>query len=203
MCCTRCAAILFAIVLTLASETDAQRPSAPPMRVAQLSIDSSGLADRRGMQVLLGIVRRNIVSAAEAMPADKYTFVPSDGEFKGVRSFGRQLKHLAATNYILAAAALGHEPPPDAGDEMGPDSVVTKSSILVYVSGSFDALERATDAIGEHGTVPQASAISPLRGRTLSRTSLIAESLAHAGDHYGQIVEYLRMNGVIPPASRP
>jgi hypothetical protein len=203
MCCTRCAAILFALGLTSLPTLDAQKPSAPPMRVAQVSIDSSGLTDRRGMQVLLGIVRRNIVSAAEAMPADKYMFVPTDGEFKGVRSFGRQLKHLAATNYILAAAALGHEPPFDAGDEVGPDSVVTKPSILAYVNGSFDALERAVEAIGNKSVPLTASPISPLRGQSLSRIALITESMAHAGDHYGQIVEYLRMNGVIPPASRP
>jgi hypothetical protein len=202
MCCARCEAILLALLLSFARTTDAQKPSAPP-RAAQLSIDTTGLSERRGMQVLLAIVRRNIVSAAEAMPAVKYTFAPTDGEFRGVRTFGQQLKHLAATNYILAAAALGREPPSDAGDEMGPDSVVTKPAILAYVNGSFDALERAVEAIGDRSVSVIASPISPLRGQSLSRAALITESIVHAGDHYGQIVEYLRMNGVIPPASRP
>jgi hypothetical protein len=58
------------------------------------------------------------VSAADAMPADKYGFAPTDGEFKGVRSFGQQVKHLAATDHILAAAALGEEPPADAGTRL-------------------------------------------------------------------------------------
>ena len=51
------------------------------------------------------------------MPADKYGFAPADGEFKGVRTFGQQVKHLAATNHILAAAALGEHTPADAGGE--------------------------------------------------------------------------------------
>ena len=76
------------------------------------------------------------------------------------------VKHLSGTNYILAAAALGEEPPADAGDELGPEAVRTKAEILNYLA-------------------------------------LVVESVAHAFDHYGQMVEYLRMNGVVPPASRP
>jgi hypothetical protein len=63
----------------------------------------------------------SIVAAADAMPAVKCAFAPTCGEFKGVRPFGQQVKHLAATNHILAAAALGQEPPADAGDEAGRD----------------------------------------------------------------------------------
>jgi len=68
---------------------------------------------------------------------DKYGFAPTDGEFRGVRTFGRQVKHLAATNYILAAAALGLDPPADAGDGAGPDGVRTKDEVLSYLKGSF------------------------------------------------------------------
>jgi hypothetical protein len=72
---------------------------------------------------------------ADAMPAAKYGFAPRDGEFKGVRTFGQMVKHLAATNYILGAAALGEEPPTDAGDELGLEAVRTKAEILNYLSG--------------------------------------------------------------------
>ncbi len=75
--------------------------------------------EKRGLQVLLKLTKRVLVSTADAMPADKYGFAPTDGEFKGVRTFGQMVKHLSATNYILAAAALGEEPPADAGDELG------------------------------------------------------------------------------------
>lgn len=159
--------------------------------------------EKQAMQVLSRLAEKVLVSAADAMPADKYGFVPADGEFKGVRTFGQQVKHLAATNYILAAAALGEEPPPDAGDELGPEGVRTKAEILEYLRGSFARLEKAIDAIGQNSVPVKSSPISPLKAAEVTRLSLIAESLFHALDHYGQMVEYLRMNGVAPPASRP
>jgi uncharacterized damage-inducible protein DinB len=152
---------------------------------------------------LAKLTEKVIVSAADAMPADKYGFAPTDGEFKGVRTFGQMVKHLSATNYILAAAALGEEPPADAGDELGPEAVRTKAEILNYLKSSFAYLDKAIEAIG-HKTVPvQSSPISPLKSAEATRLALVVESLAHAFDHYGQMVEYLRMNGVVPPASRP
>jgi hypothetical protein len=159
--------------------------------------------ERRALEVLRSIVERNVISAADAMPADKYGFAPTDGEFRGVRSFGRELKHLAATNYILAAAALGVDPPADAGDEAGPDSVVSKPQILSYVRGSFAQLRRALDRIGEPGARARSSPISPFQGNQPTPLALAVEALIHAYDHYGQMVEYLRMNGIVPPASRP
>jgi DinB superfamily len=148
-------------------------------------------------------VQKQIVSAADAMPATKYKFAPNDGEFKGVRTFGQQVKHLAATNHILAAAALGEEPPADAGDETGPETVRTKVEVLDYLNGSFTHLAKAIDAIGGQNKTAISSPISPLQGATATRLGLTVEALIHAFDHYGQMVEYLRMNGVVPPASRP
>ena len=152
--------------------------------------------------MLTGSVRRNIVEAAEAMPADKFGFAPTVGEFTNVRTFGRGIKHLAATNYILAAAALGESAPADAGDEQGPDSVITKAQHVAYLERSFDALAKAIDAIGDARIPVKTSPISPFQGGTATRLSLIAEALIHSYDHYGQMVVYLRMNGVVPPASR-
>jgi uncharacterized damage-inducible protein DinB len=177
------------------------------MTVAQEHTDKSADAldaqrEKRALLVFLKIVRATIVSAADAMPADKYGFAPTDGEFKGVRTFGQQVKHLAATNYILAAAALGEEPPAGAGDETGPETVRTKTEILDYLNGSFDYLGKAIDAIGDKNAAVKHSPISPLKAGETTRLALTVESLVHAFDHYGQMVEYLRMNGVVPPASR-
>ena len=158
--------------------------------------------EKRALQVLLKSVQTQIVSAADAMPAVKYGFVPADGEFKGVRTFGQQVKHLAATNHILAAAALGEETPTDAGDEMGPESVRTKAEIIDYLNQSFARLGKAIDAIDEKNATVKSAPISPLKGTEATRLSLTVEALIHAFDHYGQMVEYLRMNGVVPPASR-
>jgi uncharacterized damage-inducible protein DinB len=159
--------------------------------------------EKYALQSLLKIAEQQIVPAVEAMPADKFGFAPTDGEFKGVRTFGQMVKHLSATNHILAAAALSEEPPPDAGDEVGPETVRTKPEILDYLKGSFAHLSKAIDAIGQTNLPANASPISPLKKGEMTRSALVAESLIHAADHYGQIVEYLRMNGVVPPASRP
>lgn len=188
LCITLAAAVL------PASAQDATRPT---------TVDSEALRERANFRLMLdGAVRRDILEAAEAMPADKFGFAPSVGEFRNVRTFSAQVKHLAATNYILAAAAVGQLPPADAGDEAGPDSLVTKAQDIAYLKGSFDALERAVDAIGNRRVPVRSSPISPFQAGTATRLALIAEALIHAFDHYGQMVEYLRMNGVVPPASR-
>jgi uncharacterized damage-inducible protein DinB len=159
--------------------------------------------EKRALQVFLKLEQTLIVSTADAMPTDKYGFAPTDGEFKGVRTFGQQVKHLAATNHILAAAALGEQPPADAGDEAGPETVRTKAEILAYVNASFEHLGRAIDAVGDKNAKVKSSPISPLKGTETTRLALTVEAMIHAFDHYGQMVEYLRMNGVVPPASRP
>ena len=159
--------------------------------------------EKHALQVFSKLAQNAIVSAADAMPADKYGFAPTDGEFKGVRTFGQMVKHLSATNYILAAAALGEEPQADAGDELGPEAVRTKAEILNYLKGSFAYLDKAIEAIGQKAVPVKSSPISPLKSAEATRLALMVESLLHAFDHYRQMVEYLRMNGVVPPASRP
>jgi hypothetical protein len=178
-------------------------------QVAQQRVDAKETAsleaerEKHALQVLAKLTEKVIVSGADAMPADKYGFAPTDGEFKGVRTFGQMVKHLSATNYLLAAAALGQEPPADAGDELGPDAVRTETEILNYLIGSFAYLDKAIEAIGQRTVPVKSSPISPLKSAEATRLALVVESLAHAFDHYGQMVEYLRMNGVVPPASRP
>ena len=125
--------------------------------------------EKHALQALLRIAEKEIISAVEAMPADKFGFAPTDGDFKGVRTFGQMVKHLSATNYILAAAALGEQPPPDAGDELGPETVRTKAEILNYLDGSFAQLYRATEAIGQTTPSVNASPISPLKQGEVTR----------------------------------
>jgi hypothetical protein len=184
------------VVAGFSTQLTAQRITANSM------LDPATLKERHALEVLLTTIEENVVPAADAMPADKYGFAPRDGEFRGVRTFSRQVKHLAATNYILAAAALGQDPPFDAGDEAGPDAVASKPDVLNYLKGSFDALRRAIAAIGDQRIAVRSSPISPLQGETATRPALIVEAMIHSYDHYGQMVEYLRMNGIVPPASR-
>lgn len=138
-----------------------------------------------------------LVPAADAMPESKYSFAPSNGEFSGVRTFADQLKHLAAANYQLAAGAMGEEPPPGTDHETAPDSVKTKAQIMDYLRGSFANLHRAAKALNENNMNDPI----PSKGNR-TRLLMLIDAVVHSSNHYGQIVEYLRMNDIVPPASR-
>jgi uncharacterized damage-inducible protein DinB len=145
-------------------------------------------------------LEHEFVPAAEAMPEDRFTFAPASGEFKGVRTFGQQIKHVAAVNYELGAAILEEKPPVDIGDESGPASITTKAEILKYLNDSFSYVHKAIQSINEKNLVETVR--SPFGEGKVSRLGLATSVAWHGYDHYGQMVVYLRMNGIIPPASR-
>lgn len=141
-----------------------------------------------------------IVALAEAMPADKYDFAPTNGEFKGVRTFGQQMAHIAAVNYMMGAAILGEKGPVDPKDEEnGPASLKGKDDIVKFMKDSFAYAHKALATLTEANfteIIP-----SPF-GKPQPRGSLAELMEWHSFDHYGQAVVYARMNGIIPPASR-
>ena len=143
---------------------------------------------------------RLVVSAADAMPEEKYSFAPTAGVFTGVRNFAQQIKHLAANNYRMAAYILNQAPTPDQEAETGPETVQSKAQIMEYVKGSFAALHRAVASINEGNMLEPMTAFPSPAQKT--RLQLAVDVVAHSSDHYGQMVEYLRMNGIVPPASR-
>jgi uncharacterized damage-inducible protein DinB len=145
-------------------------------------------------------LEHEFVSAADAMPEDKFGFAPTNGEFKGVRTFGEQVKHVAAVNYIFGAAILGEKVPVDVGDESGPVAVKTKVEILTYLKESFAYVHKAVLTINEKNLVEPVK--SPFGEGKVTRLSLATSVSGHGFNHYGQMVEYLRMNGIVPPASR-
>jgi len=168
---------------------------------AAASNQSSGHARAPISQVMDSWVtktERLVVPAAEALPEDSYAFVPTAGTFAGVRSFADQVKHLAAANYQLAAKALGEEPPAGTKNETAPASVKTKAQIMDYLKGSFASLHRAAALINTHNLEDPI-----LMGQeTQSGVGVLIDALAHSQNHYGQLVEYLRMNHIVPPESR-
>jgi hypothetical protein len=98
---------------------------------------------------------REVVSAADAMPEEKYFFAPTAGQFAGVRTFAQQVKHLAANNYRMAARIVGQTPTPDQDTETGPETVQSKGQIMDYAKGSFTALHSAAATItAENGFMP-------------------------------------------------
>jgi len=145
---------------------------------------------------------KDVVSAADAMPEGKYSFAPTAGEFTGTRTFAEQIKHLAANNYRMAARTLGQNPTADQEAETGPDAVRSKAEILEYLKGSFVALHRSAATItGENAVAPVLQERTST-ARQNTRVQFAVDAVAHSYDHYGQMVEYLRMNGIVPPASR-
>jgi hypothetical protein len=152
---------------------------------------------RQSLDEWITNTEKHVVDAADAMPEEKYSFAPTAGEFTGVRTFGEQVKHLAANNYRMSTMIEGRQPTAEQENETGPDSVKTKAQIMEYVRGSFAALHKAV------ATLNDADAATVAKGqRGHDRLWLGIDAVAHSFNHYGQMVEYLRMNGIIPPDSR-
>jgi len=145
-------------------------------------------------------VEKEFVSAADAMPEDKYSFAPTNGEFKGVRTFAQQVKHVAAVNYLVAAAILEEKPPVELGGENGPDSMKTKADIVKFLKDSFTYVHKAAGSINEGNLLGPIK--SPFGEGMTTRLGMATLVVGHCFDHYGQMVEYLRMNSIVPPASR-
>jgi uncharacterized damage-inducible protein DinB len=146
------------------------------------------------------IIESEFVPAAEAMPEDKYGFAPTNGEFKDARTFAEQVKHVAAVNYIVGATILGEKPPVDIGGEKGPENVKTKADILKFLKDSFEYAHKAIATINDKNSLEPIK--NPFGKDSTTRVGMATVFAWHGFDHYGQIAVYLRMNGIVPPASR-
>lgn len=146
-------------------------------------------------------VEHDVVRLAEAMPADKYNFAPTSGTFTGVRTFGAQVKHLATIIYMESAAILGEKPPVNVGSEDGPESLKTKAQIVDYLKGSLAYAHKAVGTITAKNNVEPMK--SPFDSGTTTRAAAAGMIAWHSFDHYGQMVVYARMNGVVPGQTPP
>ncbi len=149
----------------------------------------------------LSSVEKEIVEAAEAMPEDKFNFAPTGpGEFKGVRTFAMQVKHVAVANYAFGSAILGEKPPIPLGGPNGPDNITSRADILKYLKDSYAYAHKALASISESNILTPTK--GPFGDKPTTRLAMATSMVSHPFDHYGQMVVYLRMNGIIPPASR-
>jgi uncharacterized damage-inducible protein DinB len=145
------------------------------------------------------MIERSFVNLAEAMPAEKYAFKPTDGEFKEARAFGKQVKHVACANFAFFNEIEKKEPPADCATG-GPSPAATKAELVTYLRESFAYAQRVL------GTMTAANALDPVTGPyggPSTRLGITTLAVWHASDHYGQLVVYLRHNGIVPPGSRP
>ena len=190
------ATVCFALSTPAFGQGAAPAPKAaakPPEKVTVATI-----MDRQ-----LSALENDFVPAAEAMPDDKFNFAPTQGEFKGVRTFALQVKHVAHTNLTIFSMMLGEKLPDfDPKEDNGPAKMTSKADIIKYLKDSFAMGHRAMKSLNEAKLTERLK--DPSGGNNPGPTRLGAASLTvwHSFDHYGQMVEYLRMNGIVPPASR-
>jgi uncharacterized damage-inducible protein DinB len=189
-------ALFVVMLLAYACCAFAQAPAQPAQSAQSQKRTVNGTLDRS-----LSNAEKEFVEAADAMPEDKYGFAPSTGEFKGVRNFGEQVRHVATTNYAIGSAISGEKPPVaiDGDNENGPN-LKSKAEIMKYLRDSFAFLHKSLGGINDQNLVEPIDAFGGKANAT--RLGMATLAVAHPFDHYGQMVEYLRMNGIVPPASR-
>lgn len=165
-----------------------------PAALARAQASSTQAAPADVYNHLMSGMEKEIVSAADALPADKYNFAPTQGEFKGVRTFAAQVKHLAEANYEFFEG--WNIPGAVKADDI--EKLTSKDDIMKALRDSYAYAHKAIDTI----TPANAFEVMGTGEHKTTRAGLAAFCIAHAMDHYGQMVVYLRMNGIVPPASR-
>ena len=150
----------------------------------------------------VGSIEREVVALVQAMPADKFDFAPTNGTFTGVRTFALQARHDATMIWRISASVLGEQPPLDTGPgDNGPDALKTKEQIVEYFKGAVAYAHKAMSSMTQQNMLDQVR--SPFGPGMTTRLAAAAFLGLHSYDHYGQMVVYARMNGVVPPASAP
>jgi uncharacterized damage-inducible protein DinB len=192
--------MVVALALAACCMTGAQAQMASAPKIAPGTM----IEPARSFGDALSGLEEELMGAVKAMPAEKFGFAPSAAIFapsqktdylspdnKGVRSFGAMVAHIAQANYFYGSALSGLKPDVDV-KAIG--SLTDKDKLVAALEASFEFLHKAI------GTLTAQNAFESVRG-TQTRASVAGGVIAHGFDHYGQLVEYLRMNGIVPPAS--
>jgi hypothetical protein len=147
----------------------------------------------------ISTIEREVLGLAQKMPADKYDFAPTNGTFTGVRTYALQVKHIATEIFRIAEALTGEKAPVDIGPtDNGPDALKTKDQIIDYFKTAIAFARKGV------GTITEKNTNDPVPfGRNATRASAAAFIGLHTYDHYGQMVVYGRMNGIIPGGGPP
>ena len=188
---------LGAAVVTLWMAGTQQSASAQQAQGAQqASLTMASTVDRQ-----ISAIEKLVVEAAEAMPEEKFNFSPESlklpgSEYKGVRTFAVQVRHIATSNYFIWSPLTGDKLPEGLKDGNSPENLKSKAEIIAHLKTSFALGHRAAATLTTENMLQTAGSGNSTR---LSRATF---GVAHAYDHYGQMVEYMRMNGIVPPASR-
>lgn len=205
---TVCLLVLLSTAIVAVSQGQGSSPAAKPAtpapqaqaspQPAQPAPTFASLAERQ-----VSASEKQLVEAAEAMPENKYNFSPESlnipgSDYKGVRTFAMEVKHVATANYAFWTALTGDPMPAGIKGPNGPDELKTKAEIVKFLKDSYALGHKAAATL----TPENALEVVTFRMGKAPRLYLATNPVTHANDHYGQMVEYLRMNGLVPPASR-
>ena len=179
-------AVLVAVLMFVAIGACAQQQQPAPPKTVPDSIN-----------FIWKDIEHDFTTLAEAMPEEKWNFKPTQGAFNNVRTFGEQIKHVACSNEAWASQVSG-KTPPDRCDLGGPSKAKSKAELMAYLRESFAMMDKAIAAASAQNLL-QATP-GPYWGP--NRLSAVTAAVWHVSDHYGQLVEYLRMNNIVPPASQ-
>jgi len=158
-------------------------------QTAQSSATSESYGFRQRAVIELKGVRQEIVSLAQAMPAEKYTWRPAEG----VRSVGEVYLHMAGANFGLTAIA-GAPPSPGFKFQGYEKSTTDKAQIIEQLNRSFDYAEKSISNMSD------ADLLKPLKFQEFTSVGdIVLHIVAHAHEHLGQSIAYARINGVVPP----
>lgn len=189
-----CAAVFLASGINAVAQSHSPQSHTSPAAQSQFSA---------AMEQEIAKVENQFLAAAEAMPEDKFNFssenlnVPGS-QVKGVRTFAMQVRHVAADNFAIWAPLTGKPEPPGINAPAGPSEMKSRAEILKFLKDSMAYSHQAVAGL----TSQNALELVAFRGNKVTRLSLAVLALTHMNDHYGQIVEYLRLSGIVPPASR-
>lgn len=163
----------------------------------------SMMSPSKALDDMLKLFEGECLGVAKTMPAEKYSFAPSastfaagqGAKFDGVRTFAEQATHLIQANYYFYSIISGLKPDVDM-KAIG--AMTTKEQIVPALAASFAFAHKSI------ATITPANAFETIKGADgmQTRATLAAFGVAHGYDHYGQLVEYLRMNGLVPPGSK-
>ena len=155
---------------------------------AQAPVQNPGVASAR--EVWNGMTQ-NIIKSAEQVPEADYSFKP----VSTVRSFGELIGHVAGAQYMFCAAAIGDAPKAENDVEK---SVKTKAGLVAAIKASTDYCKKAYDQ-----TDLMSARSTKLFGQDKTRLYALTLNAAHNGEHYGNIVTYMRLKSMVPPSSAP
>ena len=192
-CCQLAAVVALATVSVMSSE--AQTPG------GAVPAPGAIVSPAKAYDSLLGMFEEEMMGVAKAMPAEKYSFAPSQSifvekqmtKYEGVRTFGGMIGHIAQANYYFYGSVGGTKP---TADVKAIAAMTSKADLVAALETSF---AYAHESIAKM-TAEKAFVQLPGEG-IYTPATMAAFGIAHGFDHYGQLAEYLRMNGIVPPAS--